>query len=805
MKSGGSLILEEARRLYELGFAVHWIKPNSKAPVKPGWSSPVRDDWENVKKSFRPGFGLGVRLGESSNLGDGFLANIDVDIKSSDPRHQKEALDFLESKFPGLRRKAPLVKSSYGLRLFVKTAKPLRSGKLFQSKEECVVFMPTSEINQRQQKAVEQGKLSAKKLQEGYRVRPAWEVEFMSVGKQVVLPPSIHPDTKKPYVWEEPVTACGEIPTIELYGMERAREPGRQVGSQTLSGFEPVIVDLVSSKLSDRIVEMILSGEGVEDRSAACFSVTLAMLRAGFTEQEVLSVLTDRETYLGETAFDHRKTNSRASAAAWVRDYCLRKAKEEISAARAFESEVGVTPLLNEEEAWDQEVELTQGGDWRLTLTRTGAKGDGPPRASLDNTLIVLRNAVSAEVFKRDLFALRDFYGTDAPWTGAKKGKALDDDDAVNIKAWIAENYRFEPNLGIVYEAMVAIATANGFHPVRDRLNALPAWDGVNRLDTWLAKNFGAKGNPEYLAQVFRKWMLAAVWRVFEPGKKFDWMILFQGKQGTGKSSFGSILFGQKYFSDWLPDLADKDAALGLQGTHCVEFGELDSFRKNEMETVKAFVTRQVDKVRPPYGRRTIESYRQCVFFGTTNRDEYLKDDTGNRRFNPIMVGTLDFDALVRDRDQLWAEALFIYRNQLESSLYLDGQAEEFAKEIQAEKMVRDEASLMVEEILKAYEKRKQTGSNPDNFSTQFNWSRFTMMELFQGGGPLNGWRCDGRLIQMAARAIKSIGVINWTSSGRRYYKMPESSRVPPYFSPPPPPQQKHQKRRDNPLLGTEE
>ena len=147
----------------------------------------------------------------------------------------------------------------------------------------------------------------------------------------------------------------------------------------------------------------------------------------------------------------------------------------------------------------------------------------------------------------------------------------------------------------------------------------MPPWDETPRIDTWLKRNFEAQGDDEYLAQVFRKWLCAMVIRAYEPGAKFDWMPIFEGEQGVGKSSFGRMLCGDKYFLDWLPDLMNKDSALALQGIWAVEMGELASFRKNEIEAVKAFLTRTVDKVRPPYGERWLESKRRCVFFGTTN------------------------------------------------------------------------------------------------------------------------------------------------------------------------------------------
>jgi hypothetical protein len=196
-----SAVLREAKRLYDLGWAIHWIKPRSKAPVKAGWSGPTRDDWKTLHAEYTADYGLGVRMGAASALpGGGYLANIDIDIKSKDPRHHDEAVKFVEKKFPGLLSRAPDIKTGYGMRLVCRTTEPVKSGKLGASSEECVVKLPTTEINRRQLKAVEEGKANRGPVKRGvYRVRPAWEVEFMSEGRQVVLPPSIHPETGKPY------------------------------------------------------------------------------------------------------------------------------------------------------------------------------------------------------------------------------------------------------------------------------------------------------------------------------------------------------------------------------------------------------------------------------------------------------------------------------------------------------------------------------------------------------------------------------------------------------------------------------
>ncbi len=756
-------IFKEAKRFHDLGWAVLWLRRGSKAPTRKGWTTGDRYSWDDLQGEYSEGLGLGVRLGQASKIEGGYLASFDIDIKSGDKKHKKEALAFIESSFPGLLKQAPVVVTGYGFRLFIKTPKPVKSRKLASSDEKTKVMMKTAPISREQTQAVKEGHLSDEELRQGYRVRVAWEVELMSEGKQVVLPPSIHPDTNKPYRWGKrgPVTTETTIPMVVItdYGNAVGQNPRlskvlKRVN--THSGdlprkFSFVTPDYLDSRFSDKIVKMI-HGEDVTDRSSACFAVSIAMVKAGFSDDEIISVLTDQDTVLGETAFEHRGTDNRDNAAQWAYEYCLKKVKEEFSAASVFGSAVGVEEVALSDEASEKQTKaLVKEKPWQERLTRTGQNGDGSIKPTLGNIRLILINAVSSKIFERDTFSFRDAYGCDAPWTGGIKRNAITDDDAVNIKTWLSNKYRFEPSIGTIFEAITSIATENSYHPVEKELETLPAWDGKPRIDTWLKKYFEAEGDDEYLAQVFRKWLVASITRTFKPGAKFDWMPIFEGAQGTGKSSFGSILFGQSYFSDWLPNLADKDAALGLLGKRCIEFAELDRMRRNEVDTVKAFVTRQIDNVRPPYGRKAVELPRGVVFFGSTNRKEYLQDDTGNRRFNPVKVGRLNFKVLARDRDQLWAEALAIYESGLEETLELSGDAHHHAIKKQKEKMVKDNSDIMAFQLDEFFTSQAKAVEPKNRFGVE----RFRVETLFKDMGPLRGdWKLGDRNIVFGGRAM---------------------------------------------------
>lgn len=438
-----------------------------------------------------------------------------------------------------------------------------------------------------------------------------------------------------------------------------------------------------------------------------------------------------------------------------------------------FNDEVVIEPpTLTPEEAVLQSEEVLL--DWRFSLNRTGKKGDGPPKDTIENVVLILKNAVSPIIFKRDVFAYRDFYGCNTPW-GGKTGELVSDNDVSMIIYWLGTTYRFEPKAGTIHHAIAVLATANGFHPVREMLERLPEWDGVGRLDNWLKNHFEAEGDPAYLAQVFRKWMVAAITRIFRPGAKFDWMIIFEGTQGVGKSSFGRLLVGDAWFTDWLPELSNKDAALALQGMWGVEMAELSTLKKNAVEMVKGFVTRTVDKVRPPYGRRVIETPRQCVFYGTTNQDKYLVDETGNRRFKPVKVGQLDFKKLAEDKDQLWAEALFIFNEKLEPHLNLDEDAKAFESLVHQEKLVRTDADVMAEQIQDFFIDQETGRLDDQNLGQKIDQNQFQLKELFGAEGvegPLSNWRYDNRNEQFASRALKMLNAKNFRAGRKWHWKL---------------------------------
>ena len=260
--------------------------------------------------------------------------------------------------------------------------------------------------------------------------------------------------------------------------------------------------------------------------------------------------------------------------------------------------------------------------------------------------------------------------------------------DVSLIHAYIQRNYIARATAQAVDSAMTAVVRMQSYHPVRDWLSTLQ-WDGIPRLDKWLSKTFGAAPSP-YTSAVGTKTLVAAVRRVKQPGCKFDYMPVFEGLQGIGKSKAMQALFGSDWFSDSIHhDLGHKDAALSLIGHWCVEMAEIDQLIRNEVETIKGFLSRSVDRYRPPFGRSVVARPRQGIMVGTTNQDDYLRDSTGNRRFWPVQCAFVDIDWLTMSRDQLWAEAVVYEAGDI--NLWLDEDEVQIeATELQSLRLMED-------------------------------------------------------------------------------------------------------------------
>lgn len=308
-------------------------------------------------------------------------------------------------------------------------------------------------------------------------------------------------------------------------------------------------------------------------------------------------------------------------------------------------------------------------GDWQSDLRRT-AKGKILSK-SLVNCQIILGHAHPfCGLFSYNQFSHEKMVISCPPWEPSAKWKprAVTDEDATWIAIALERAFGVDIGLATLRKVLDAVIRRTSINPARQYFEQL-IWDGMPRLDKWLAYYVGAEfDDAEYVSMVGAKWLCAVVARVFVPGIKFDHILILEGKQGARKSSLLrelATIGGEEYFDDTIKvtDLGEDRTVPKLQGVLIVELAELSGLRKADMEKFKQQITIQEDRLVRKYANEASRYPRQFVFAGTINPvDGYLDDPTGSRRMWPVKVGKIDLAALKRDKDQLWAEAVVRWR-----------------------------------------------------------------------------------------------------------------------------------------------
>jgi predicted P-loop ATPase len=294
-------------------------------------------------------------------------------------------------------------------------------------------------------------------------------------------------------------------------------------------------------------------------------------------------------------------------------------------------------PIIDEGDSWEHLLQTTKQGKISVNTHNL--------------TLILLHDPILAGKIRYNEFT------SESCFVNGSQIDAYEDWKVVRLAGSLEGRYSFS---GIVSPKTLdgildAVARNAPFHPIREYLKSV-TWDGIPRIDYLFSCYYGTP-DLDYYRAVSRNFMIGAVARVMRPGCKLDTMPILEGKQGTFKSTSLKMLFGTSWVSEVNVTPGHKDFHQNLRGKWCLEFADLDAFSRADHNQLKAQLTAPIDNYRASFGRRNADYPRQCVFAGTTNDDQYLKDATGGRRFWPIECRRINLEQLQKDRNQLWAEA----------------------------------------------------------------------------------------------------------------------------------------------------
>lgn len=684
-------MLDQITVLRESGIALHWLRPKSKAPVAKEWSSQPVASAADLQRTFVAGYNLGARLGEPSRSPVGYWHVFDLDIRLAELAD--EAWAAFASLFPDLDVEAlPCVVSGSGgesRHLWFVSDKPFFGKKL----------------------AVSEGKHRRFDHAQGKEVWSYdFEIELFGTGKQVVLPPSIHPDTGIPYHWLRSIDFdaldLGIAPfissaTIEAIGAAETAQFAFETREplEFKPGQMEADLALIPDDRIDDYADWVMLGQALHHQfgaSDAGFDVWVEQSKRSL-KFEATSLRDMRAKWRG-FGRNRRQPVTMGTIRAWAQEARSAALVDEFAdIPDAFETDaesdgnddlLGGKPssegdflsILDKPVAleWPSLLDTNEEGAIKPTLHNVELLVCNDPRV----VGLPQLNEFTQEIVQRTTPGTKANHRRNAAkdarqlggriWTVKDElnGELWSDDRDFAIRS-ILEAPKTQGGYGIkvsdrdLNAAVTIAANRNSFHPVREYLASV-AWDGIPRMERLFIRYLGAPDDP-YHRDVGRLVLIAAVTRIFEPGHKFDFATILEGLQGKRKSTFIKTL-GRRWFAELDGDFHDTKQMVELmQGAWIMEIPELTGFSRADVRSIKAFISRQRDRARLAYARRAGEFPRQCIFIGSTNDREYLKDDTGGRRFWPVecrlgLDQEIDTDDLERNVDQLWAEAVSAYR-----------------------------------------------------------------------------------------------------------------------------------------------
>ena len=502
-------------------------------------------------------------------------------------------------------------------------------------------------------------------------------VEFKSKGRQVVIAESVLSSGKN---YQFDILSGGFSDMVNLpenLAVDLLRPKGNIKDEEVATDFVDNAVDLNRFKSFLANQPVIRSG----DRNNKLYTIAAHAKNLGLSPKFMAKHLLE---WNNANVFPPLEPSELSEIITNAYHYSL-SGSSVLSVENVFKGEVDIEAMpkqLTKKEAKAQLEDLKEFTNWRQDLIKQGNGAISKSNFGTRNTEIFLENL---EEFKGKL-ALNQFT-SDTVWRElpswiskadiearqfTPNEVALNDDDVIRIRD-ILNNHGFDPSGGQIIEAARNVSLKRQFHPVKEVLEALPAWDGKKRLERFFPDYCGSKDNL-YSREIGKKIFVAVISRIYKPGCKFDYLPIFIGEQGIGKSTLIKLMaLKPAWFSDSLGDIDNKDVILQMRSKLIIENGELTMFNKKEVNSQKAFLSRSTDRARLPYDRLPRDLPRQCIIISSTNENKFLIDETGNRRMWPIELNTIKLVDIAKAVPQLYAEAMVLFKKGEE--IYLDNPA----------------------------------------------------------------------------------------------------------------------------------
>lgn len=704
-------MLDGYRDAVDAGVSLHWLKPRDKAPASLAWQSKPTKSWSELSDSYADGYNIGLRTGAKSKTDAGYVHVIDLDIR--DEGKAVEAHAKLREIAPGYKKLPTVISGSEGAsrHYYFVASEPLKMDKV---KSEGFTMIWDDKLGR-----------DVKKHD--------WEIDLLGTGRQVVIPPSIHPKTGKPYRW------LTEFPWDEL-----------NLGVGPTIEMQAVASDRPASSISDDLLSMVISSRLDIDESEISSDMDIlpnddedydSWLEVGMGLHHQFAGSERGRKFFHEWSSKSSKYDKRETDLKWNSFKESNRANP--ITYRTIKGRVGDLHVINEIEETsvtlvDSEANLAAKTDdlpdnWESQLDYNE---DGQVKSTMPNFAVILKHDLRLRgVIGFNKFTHNISVRKTPPQVKAKKeGRAVTNltgphwvvKDTVSGVPWqdihtnnirmLLERKKALGGRGLktsdrdILSAILNVSYDNQFHPIIEMLEALPRWDGITRVPYLWIDYLGAEDNA-YHRKTAMLFLMGAVARVYEPGCKFDYAPILEGVQGARKSTFIETL-AMGFYGELGEELTDQKLFVeATDGKWILEIPELQGFNRHDIGALKGVMSRKTEQIRRPWAKFSEPIPRQNVMIGSTNDSEYLRDPTGGRRFWPIRCNKtkrdpIDIERLKDNLAQIWAEALTMYRERRRRQphddlpLYLDDEESmSISEELQSSRTVETSEQALAGEI----------------------------------------------------------------------------------------------------------